>query len=224
MTARGSASISSHRPRSSTGLPPLPCGFYDRDVADVARNLLGKLLVHRSREGITAGRIVEVEAYLAAGDTAAHSHRGKTLRNAAMFGPPGRAYVYAIHSRWCVNVVTQAVGAGSAVLIRAVEPVRGVELMCRRRLTDKTLHLARGPARLCEAFALDRAFDHWDLTRGRRLWIASTDRDGDAFQIGVSTRIGVTSAKNLPLRFTVAGNPFVSRPRWPLMSVQQPAL
>lgn len=189
----------------------LPQSFYDRDVSVVACELLGKLAIRRSREGFCIGRIVETEAYLACGDSASHSFRGRTRKNAAMFGPPGFAYVYPIHSRYCMNAVTQSRGCGSAVLIRALEPLWGIEIMQQRRGTDQLLDLCRGPARLCEALAIDRSLDRWNLTRDARLWIADYD-SGDAppFQITTSARIGVTSAQDAPLRFFVDASRFVS--------------
>lgn len=243
----------------SNPLAPLPRDFYDRDVVQVARELLGKYLVRLAAEGTTAGRIVEVEAYLPQNDSANHAARGRTRRNASMFGPPGHAYVYAIHSRWCLNAVTEPEGTPSAVLIRAVEPLAGLALMHRRRSvraasrspvgrrkrrspseSDAALSaaqlrdLARGPARLCEAFAIDRELDGWDLTRGETLWITATPPNRVPLlceqcptprvaavstvssvppRIVTTPRIGVTSAHNLPLRFFFADNPFVSKPR-----------
>ena len=189
----------------------LPQSFYDRDAALVARELLGKLAVRRSRDGLCIGRIVETEAYLAADDSASHSCRGRTRKNATMFGPSGRAYVYPIHSRYCMNAVTQERGCASAVLIRALEPLSGIEIMQRRRGTDKLLDLCRGPARLCEALAVDRSLDGWNLTRDRRLWIASDNAQETRFtRITTSARIGVTSAQDAPLRFFIDGSPFVS--------------
>lgn len=190
----------------------LPRSFYDRSVVEVARDLLGKLLVRRTPEGLTSGRIVETEAYLAAGDSACHAARGRTRRNASMFGPPGHAYIYSIHSRWCLNAVTEPQNVPSAVLIRAIEPLAGADLMRLRRGRDKLLDLARGPARLCEALALDRTMDGWDLTLGRRLWISAEPESAVASaRIATSPRIGVTSAHDLPLRFFLAENPFVSK-------------
>lgn len=191
---------------------PLSRGFFDRPVADVARGLLGKRLVRLVDGAPLAGRIVETEAYLAKGDTASHSHRGPNRRNAAMFGPPGHAYVYVIHARHCLNVVTEAPGVASAVLIRAVEPLLGQAVMARNRGTDVLRDLARGPARLCEAFDVDRAWNGWDLTRGESLWI-DDDNAPSAVPSAVSMRIGVTSAHDLPLRFFIPGSPFVSGPR-----------
>lgn len=107
----------------------LPRSFYDRDVIVVAQELLGKIVVRRSRNGLCLGSIVETEAYLAIGDSASHSFRGQTKRNASMFGPPGYAYVYSIHSRYCMNAVTQGRGQASAVLIRAIQPLAGLAFM-----------------------------------------------------------------------------------------------
>ena len=197
-------------------VPPrdvLPRGFFERDVELVAQQLLGKLLVRRNREGTCVGRIVETEAYLAEGDSACHSFRGKTNKNATMFGRPGLVYVYPIHARYCMNAVTEATGRASAVLIRAVEPLAGIEIMQRRRGTDKLIDLCRGPARLCEALGVDRRLDGWDFTRGQRLWLATDPTRVETSQIRRSVRIGVTSAQEAELRFYVAENRFVSGPR-----------
>ena len=191
---------------------PLPRDFYDREVVTVARDLLGKRLLHRTGDGLTAGRIVEVEAYLARRDPANHAHRGQTRRNAAMFGPPGHAYVYSIHARYCFNVVTEPAGVPSAVLIRAVEPFEGVDIMTQRRAGRSARDLARGPARLCEALAIDRTLDGWDLTRGEQLWIAADTRPPASLGGIVSApRVGVTSAQRRLLRFYLADSTFVSR-------------
>lgn len=191
---------------------PLPQLFYDRDPPTVARAMLGQWLVRRTPTGLAAGRIVETEAYLHADDPACHAARGRTRRNTSMFGPPGRAYVYAIHSRWCLNAVTEQRGVGSAVLIRAIEPLEGLVHMHTRRAIDKVRDLARGPARLCEALAIDRRLDGWDLTRGRSVWIARGQIVADT-EVEITPRIGVTSAHDLPLRYCVADSPFVSGPR-----------
>ena len=194
-------------------MPVLAREFYCRDTIDVARELLGKRLVRRSRDGVTAGKIIEVEAYLHEDDAACHASRGRTRSNKAMFGPPGRAYVYPIHSRYCFNAVTQRRGLACAILIRAAEPLAGLELMQARRGRVARLDLARGPARLCQAFAIDRQLDHWDLTRGRRLWIDDQVPQPCPLAIGQSVRIGVTSAHELPLRFFLIDHPYVSGPR-----------
>lgn len=189
--------------------PALPREFYDRDPAVVARELLGKLLIRRSLAGTCVGRIVETEAYLSADDPACHAARGQTRRNASMFGLPGHAYVYMIHAKWCFNAVTEAEGCASAVLVRAIEPLAGIERMQQRRGTDKLLDLARGPARLCQALEITREFDGWDLTQRKSLWIANDDFKNSA-QIVAAPRIGISQAADLPLRFLYAGSPFVS--------------
>lgn len=191
--------------------PPLARDFYDRDVVTVARELLGKLLVRRVGGSPAVGRIVETEAYLGLNDPASHCYRGLTRRNASMFGPPGHAYVYAIHSRWCMNAVAEPEGKPSGILIRSLEPLWGIRAMQRRRGVEALRDLARGPARLCEALAIDRALDGHDLTRGRGLWIAgASSLELPPLEMIVTPRIGVTSAHDLPLRFAAAGNPFVS--------------
>lgn len=197
----------------------LPRSFYDRPVETVARELLGMTLIRQTNEGITAGRVVETEAYLAENDPACHSARGQTRSNASMFGPPGHAYVYPIHSRFCMNVVTEGESIGCAVLIRAIEPTEGTGIMQRRRQKERLKELTRGPARLCEAMAIDRQLDGADLTTGPPLWIANENNSLNNDEIGKSIRIGVTSAKELHLRFFIVGSEFVSGSR-KLNSVQ----
>ncbi len=192
---------------------PLDRSFYDRPPAQVAGELLGKLLLHSSPLGLCGGRIVETEAYLAEGDSACHASKGQTRRNASMFGPPGHAYVYSIHAKWCLNAVTETSGYASAVLIRAIEPLFGVELMQARRPLSTPRDLARGPARLCAALDIDKEEDGVDLTGGGKLWIARDDSASKPIDVGVSSRIGVTSAQELQLRFYVRGNSFVSGPK-----------
>ena len=191
----------------------LPRSFYDRDPARVARELLGMVLVRAARGGVCAGRIVETEAYLAAGDPACHSARGQTRRNAAMFGPPGHAYVYAIHAKWCLNTVTEPAGVPSAVLIRALEPLVGVAQMQRRRADAAPRDLARGPARLCAALDVDKRLNGWDLTRGERLWIADDGGGLAAAEVALTPRIGISSGQEHLLRFAVVGSAHVSGKR-----------
>ena len=193
---------------------PLPREFYDRDAREVAPEMLGKLVIRRTRTGLVSGVIVEVEAYLGKRDPASHSYRGKTKRNATMFGPPGHLYVYTIHARFCMNVVTEPIDVASAILIRAVEPLDGIPLMQRRRQRDRHDELTRGPARLCEAADVDCELDGWDLTKGQKIWIAEDSRiDGREFRITTSPRIGISSNQDAKLRFFVDGNRFVSGPR-----------
>ncbi len=195
-------------------LAPLPRQFYLRDPALVARDLVGTRLMRETSAGVCAGRIVEVEAYLSQRDPACHASRGMTNRNAAMFGPPGHAYVYMIHSRWCLNAVTEPAGVPSAILIRAIEPLEGLELMHQRRGTDIVRDLARGPARLCEALAIDRTYNGWDLTAGRELWIAEDPNSrASSPRIARSGRIGISLAQRRLLRFFDADSRFVSGAR-----------
>ncbi len=201
----------------------LPRSFYDRDPVTVAKDLLGKVLVRETEEGVTAGLIVETEAYLAHNDPANHAYRGKTNRNRSMFGPPGHAYVYRIHQVCCLNAVTEPEGVPSAVLIRALMPLEGIALM-HHRLGRADPFPATGPGRLCRAMAIDLALDGWDLTIGAQLWIAENDAStthqspipdpqsltGEETAIAITPRIGVTAAKELPLRFYLRIAPFVS--------------
>lgn len=189
---------------------PLPPSFYDRPTEDVARDLLGAVLEHRTADGTARGRIVETEAYLGPHDPACHAAAGLTARTRTLHGPPGTAYVYFIYGmHWCFNAVTREEGHGSAVLIRAVEPLSGLELMRRRRGIDRDVDLTSGPARLCDAFALTRAQDGARLDRGS-LRILQGIRVPDEHVI-IGPRIGIRKAAEWPLRFHLRGNRFVSR-------------
>jgi DNA-3-methyladenine glycosylase len=185
--------------------------FYNRDPITVAKELLGKVLVRETPEGVTAGVIVETEAYLAQGDPANHAFRGMTSRNKSMFGPPGHAYVYRIHQVCCLNVVTEPEGVPSAVLIRALMPIEGIEMM-RERLGRFDSLPTTGPGKLCKAMAIDLSLDGWDLTLGEQLWVVEGNEPAEFAEsdIAVTTRIGVTAAKDLPLRFFLKRQPFVN--------------
>jgi DNA-3-methyladenine glycosylase len=191
-------------------LSPLPHAFYDRPSVEVARDLLGKTLWRRTEAGLTAGIIVETEAYNGANDPASHAWRGQTNRNAVMFGPPGRAYVYFTYGmHYCLNAVTGPVGQASAVLLRAIQPVVGSELMRERRgTTIPDRDLARGPGRLCQALGITTADDGTDLT-GDALWISETV-DAPDLLIATTPRIGITRAAELPWRFVVCDNQYIS--------------
>jgi len=186
---------------------PLARAFYHRPAEQVARDLLGKIVVH----GATAGRIVETEAYLGQGDAAAHSARGLTPRTRVIFGPPGHAYVYLIYGMYeCLNFVTDADGAAGCVLIRALEPVAGIERMRERRPGAKGIEdLANGPGKLTLAMGITRRHNGADLTAGP-LTVHAPKVD-EPFRIAVSRRIGISQSPELPLRFSIAGNRFVSR-------------
>ncbi len=180
--------------------------FYERDARDVAPDLLNKILV----SGHCAGRIVEVEAYVA-DDRASHSFNGPTMRNRVMFGPPGFLYVYFTYGmHFCANVVTGAEGDGQAVLIRALEPLKGVSQMrTRRPNVTSDADLASGPGKLTRAMAIGRDNNGQDLCRSR---IRIVDDGVPPPRIlGVSPRIGITEAVHFPWRWFVEGNPHVSR-------------
>ncbi|HUE00338.1 MAG TPA: DNA-3-methyladenine glycosylase [Bryobacteraceae bacterium] len=182
-------------------------GFYARETVAVARDLLGKILVH----GDAAGKIVETEAYLGGDDLAAHSARGLTARTRVIFGPPGHAYVYFIYGMYeCLNLVAEPDGKPGCVLIRALEPVAGIEAMQRRRPgAHKLRDLTSGPGRLTLALGITRALNGADVTRGPLTVRAPTH--GEAFEIEVTPRIGIRHCADWPLRFVIRGNPFVSR-------------
>lgn len=190
---------------------PLPRAFYARPTLEVARDLIGKTLWRRTEAGVSGGVIVETEAYVAAVDPAAHAYRGKTPRNASMFAAPGTAYVYRSYGiHYCLNVVTEAEGVAAAVLLRAIRPTVGLDLMRARRgpgIVDRDL--ARGPGRLCQALALNLADDSASLLDGDHLWISETP-GAATLPIATTPRIGITQAADWPWRFVVAGEPHVS--------------
>jgi len=186
--------------------------FYEQPTIEVARQLLGKYLVRKHREGTTVGRIVETEAYVGPQDLACHASKGWTRRTEVMFGPPGHAYVYLIYGFYnMLNFVTEPVDHPAAVLVRAVEPVQGIELMRRRRNSQSLKSLASGPGKLCQAFAIDRSLNGTDLCGSV---ICIQDRGEPAPKLLATPRIGVDYAgkwKGKRLRFLVRGNGFVSR-------------
>ena len=188
-------------------------GFFELPTVELARALIGCVLVHETRAGRLSGRIVETEAYLGRHDRASHSFRGRTPRNAAMFGPPGRAYVYFVYGmHWCFNVVSGPAGVGEAVLVRALEPLEGRDEMRSRRGVADERALCRGPGRLTQALGITRAHDGLDLRRGA-LRIEPGEAPG---RIVAGPRVGISLAARRALRFRVAGSPWVSaasRPR-----------
>jgi DNA-3-methyladenine glycosylase len=186
----------------------LPRSFYDRSPATVARELLGKALLRKLDGQWLGGWIVETEAYLSKGDLASHSARGRTRGNTAMFGPPGTLYVYPIHAKYCMNAVTESDGTGSAVLIRALEPVWGIERMSQHRGTNQVQRLTRGPAMLCQALHVDRSLDGADLLSLDQIMISNSSVD--ISRITTTTRVGISKSSELELRFFVDGNRFVS--------------
>jgi DNA-3-methyladenine glycosylase len=192
-------------PQSSI-FPPLPRSFYLRPTLIVARDLLGKILVRKIRKTVLAGRIVEVEAYLAHKDPASHAYRGKTPRNAVMFGPPGHLYVYFTYGmHFCSNVVTEEEGSPGAVLLRAVDPLLGVGVMLMNRQISSSARITRsnladGPAKLCQAMGIEREENGMDLC-GDRIWIAEGRLDRALFMVRRTPRIGISVATERPWRF-----------------------
>ena len=199
--------------------PPLSREFFVRDAITVARELLGKLLIRREGRKLLAGRIVEDEAYLGAADPAAHAYAGRTPRNAVLFGPPGHAYVYFIYgNHYCTNVSCMPEGDAGCVLLRALEPAWGLQAMAEARgleltaesPTSKLRLISCGPGRMSEALGITRARDNGkDLTsRQSGLWFAD---DGYCPErVAATARIGIRKAVEEPLRFVIAGNPYVS--------------
>jgi len=173
----------------------------------VARALLGKILLHGSASGI----IVETEAYTGPGDDASHSARGVTPRTRVIFGPPGHAYVYLIYGMYqCLNIVAEPDGVPGGVLIRAIQPLTGIEQMqSRRRAARRVEDLANGPGKLTQAFGITMQHNGADVTRGTLT--VHPPKNETQLDIAVSPRIGITKAADLPLRFFLRGNPFVSR-------------
>jgi len=192
----------------------LPRAFFDRPAPIVARALLGRVLVHDARGGLRAGRIVEVEAYRAL-DPASHAFRGRTPRNAVMFGAPGHLYVYFTYGmHHCLNLVCEPPHHAGAVLIRALEPLLGLEAMMRARDTSDRDRLARGPGCVAQALGLDRRHDGLDLSRGT-VWVARGERDCGGFRVATSPRIGIRVGLERRWRFFLEGHPCVSGPRGP---------
>jgi len=199
---------------------PLQRAFFNRDPRTVSRDLLGKLIMRREGRTQIAGRIVEVEAYLGAGDLAAHAAAGHTARNSVLWGPPGHAYVYFIYGvHYCLNITCLPAGEAGCVLIRALEPVSGVADIARARglagldltSTRDLRKLASGPGKLCEALGITRPRDN-----GKDMLSSASDLQviSDGFQtkeVAITQRIGITKSMEMPLRYVVAGNAFLSR-------------
>ncbi len=199
-----------------TRFTPLPRSFYAPSADTVAAGLLGHWLIRNGPDGLCGGEIVETEAYLT-GDPACHAFIGKTKRNQAMWGPPGYSYVYFIYgNHWCFNVVCQPPGTAEAVLIRALEPAFGLDIMHSWRPVANRHQLTNGPGKLCAAMGIDRSLDDVDLCDLRSpLFIARNSTLKSFLQqrgpAVTTTRIGITQAASLPLRFYLEGSPFISR-------------
>lgn len=197
----------------------LPRAFFNRDPREVCPELLGKVIVRRQGRNLLAARIVEVEAYLGADDLASHAAAGRTARNSVLFGPPGHAYVYFIYGvHYCLNISCLPDGEAGCLLIRALEPVAGIEQMAEARgLTDLDFNsprnlrlLASGPGKLCEALGITRERDNRkDMVSPRSdLQVMSDAYKVD--KVAVTRRIGITKSAEMPLRYVIADSPFVS--------------
>ncbi len=199
-------------------MPRLSQAFFDQPTCTVAKQLLGQQLCRRLKDGsIVSGIIVETEAYLHAEDAASHSFRGPKPRNASMFKQPGTLYVYSIHAKYCMNVVTEPEGQGAAVLIRAVEPrsgvngmakLRGIQVPDARSTWPHWRALTQGPGKLCAAFDIDCKQDGVNILTSHEIWIESTSLS--EWTMKTTTRIGISQATHLQLRYFVDGNQFVS--------------
>jgi DNA-3-methyladenine glycosylase len=199
---------------------PLPPAFYTRDPRVVSRDLLGKILVRRQGRMLLIARIVETEAYLGQDDPAAHSAAGRTARNAVLFGPPGRSYVYFIYgNHYCFNVSCLPDGEAGGVLFRALEPLTGIQQMAKARRVSVNEEddsrglrkLTSGPGRLAEAFGITRERDNGKDLTSHRSDLFITDDGYRPRGVEVTPRIGITKAAQHPLRYIIAGNKFISK-------------
>jgi DNA-3-methyladenine glycosylase len=199
------------RARHMRGGEALPASFYDRETEQVARDLLGSVLRLTTADGVASGRIVETEAYLGEHDAACHAAAGRTGRTHWLYGPPGTAYVYFIYGMyWCFNAVTRAVDLPSAVLVRAIEPIDGRELMRERRgFPRRDPDLTNGPGKLCIALGITGAMNGLRLDDSPLEIVRGETVPDD--RVEVTPRIGITKASSWPLRWFVRGNPYVSR-------------
>jgi DNA-3-methyladenine glycosylase len=189
----------------------LPAAFYARDTEIVARELLGCILECRSADGVASGRIVETEAYVGEHDLACHATAGRTQRTEPLYGPPGIAYVYFIYGvHWCFNAVTRREGQPSAVLVRALEPLEGIDLMRRRRpAARRDIDLTNGPGKLCAALGIDVRHNARPLQSPPIMILRGQAVPGH--RILITPRIGIRESADWPLRWIVADCPYVSR-------------
>jgi DNA-3-methyladenine glycosylase len=200
------------RQRHRGRLTALPREFYDRPTELVARELLGAILECRTPQGVASGRIVETEAYIGEHDLACHATAGRTTRTEPLYGAPGMAYVYFIYGMyWCFNAVTRAEGQPSAVLVRALEPLEGIDLMrARRRLLGRRdVELTNGPGKLCQALGIDGSHNRIALDESPLRILPGDNVPRDA--VTVTPRIGISRSADWMLRWFVSDSPFVSK-------------
>ena len=191
---------------------PINQRFYTSNTLKVAKAILGKMLVRRTPLEVFIGKIVETEAYRGTDDPASHSFRGKTNRNEVMFGKPGITYVYFTYgNHHCLNIVTERTGIPAAVLIRSIEPLKGIETMKRNRSVEKIIDVASGPGKLTKAFQITREDNNIDVTDSSSNISIHTPVEEKSFQIVQTTRIGIRLAQEFPWRFYIKENPHVSK-------------
>jgi DNA-3-methyladenine glycosylase len=189
---------------------PLDRDFYERDSSQVARDLLGKVIVRRLRSGVLSGKIVETEAYYGDRDPASRAYLGRKNYNRPMFGEPGRLFVYMVHTWWLLNIVAHGEGEVGAVLIRGLEPLEGVQTMMMNRRVKEIQNLTNGPGKLGRALAVTNELNGLDITEDSSDLVVTVGED-EAFDTISSMRIGVTRDLSEELRFYIEGNRFVSR-------------
>ncbi len=198
-----------NRSCSGVSVNRLGRSFFSRYTPDVARDLLGCLLVRKAGKNVISGKIVEVEAYRGSDDPASHSFRGVTKRNSLMFGEAGRVYVFLSYgNHWCLNFTTEGEGQPGAVLVRALEPVEGTAQMKRNRGVEELSRLTNGPGKLTKALAIGKEFNGEDVVTSKRLYVLGSE---EPVKAEVSERIGISRARERQWRFFVQGNPFVSK-------------
>lgn len=188
----------------------LPRDFYERETVTVAKDLLGKILVRKLDGSILAGKIVETEAYLPYADPAAHNFIGKTPRNEVLFGDAGFTYVHSIHKYHCIDITTEKSSIPGSVLIRALEPLNGIDEMKKLRNLNQLTKLTSGPGKLCQALDITRILNGVDVTNPNSE-INLLNNKSKKEHITIAVRIGISKAADLPLRFYITDNPFVSK-------------
>lgn len=196
----------------SVNYTPLPLKFYLRDTITVSKELLGKIIVRKTVKKILTARIVETEAYIGEHDPACHAYQKKTERNKIMYDKGGMVYVYFIYGNYyCFNIVSEKKGIGNATLIRAVEPIEGVDIMKKfRGIVKNNFELTNGPAKLCMALNIDKTLYGEDLTNEKNIFISKPFRN-EKFEIITTKRIGLNIGKDFPYRFFIKDNPYVTK-------------
>jgi DNA-3-methyladenine glycosylase len=189
----------------------IPKSFYDRNPKSVAQDLLGKFLVRKINGKFLVGMITETEAYLPSGDSAAHNFKGKTNGNKSLYKDAGHAYVHSMRQYCLLDIVTEGSDKPGSVLIRAVEPVEGIDVMKRLRKSDSIENLANGPGKVCMALGITRELDGINVTDPEGQIFLAREKENSAHSITTSPRIGISRAQNLHLRFHISENPHVSK-------------